>query len=429
MENDALRSGLIFKLKPRDLERVRSPPVVKFNVPAINKPSAIDPTRDVVRQSFLEIYRQTPVPKSAAVKRPDTAQTASSSATSGVPQVNRGKVTYGSQPNFDALEDDMQNGYDDYDAEQSTVVPSPRIDEPASSNYRGNNNEPAAVHVSVTKRSGSNGSSTEHRHNPNPVSTSPRLQVQRAVTPASVAQPQQRSVSAHPRGGFSRAQATDSLFLLAAAPRPQSAPRPTSTQSQSIPPVRSTVAVSGGSRGVTGKERGGAGASGRAAPATHAAPQHRLLSPQLNRETSRTTTVQAAPANAGAPVPKKRGKPSKQSVSDEIKPRPAKAARKPMGKPNSRGCNVDEGDGNSGASGSDAADSSSESQHAGDGVDSGSDDTSTDEERGTRTRGNKGSKSNGKVVTTRSGRESVPKKVIPLGIEQGKHLHKVVDAN
>jgi hypothetical protein len=100
-----------------------------------------------------------------------------------------------------------------------------------------------------------------------------------------------------------------------------------------------------------------------------------------------------------------------------------------MGKPNSRGRNVDEGDGNSGASGSDAADSSSESQHAGDGVDSGSDDTSTDEERGTRTRGNKGSKSNGKVVTTRSGRESVPKKVIPLGIEQGKHLHKVVDAN
>ena len=61
---DALRSGAIFKIK--NLNVVRSPPIVKFNVPeekVETKPSAVNSHLKAVRDTFDNIYRATPVPR------------------------------------------------------------------------------------------------------------------------------------------------------------------------------------------------------------------------------------------------------------------------------------------------------------------------------------------------------------------------------
>ena len=80
MENDVLRSGAIFKLTNKDLERVRSPPLVKFNIPK-ERSSEKPAPKDQVRETFLEIYRQTPVPQMAGKRRISTSTTSNIGAT------------------------------------------------------------------------------------------------------------------------------------------------------------------------------------------------------------------------------------------------------------------------------------------------------------------------------------------------------------
>lgn len=62
--SDPLRTGAIFKL---DLNKVRSPPVVKFTVPDVPKSAvATQPSssakKDSIKDAFNEIYRRTPIP-------------------------------------------------------------------------------------------------------------------------------------------------------------------------------------------------------------------------------------------------------------------------------------------------------------------------------------------------------------------------------
>ena len=113
MENDVLRSGAIFKLTNKDLERVRSPPLVKFNIPK-ERSSEKPAPKDQVRETFLEIYRQTPVPQMAGNRRMLTSTTSNIHATDSLNQsykADYSSVTSSGQKKDDRMINSTLNSY------------------------------------------------------------------------------------------------------------------------------------------------------------------------------------------------------------------------------------------------------------------------------------------------------------------------------
>ena len=113
MENDVLRSGAIFKLTNKDLERVRSPPLVKFNIPK-ERSSEKPAPKDQVRETFLEIYRQTPVPQMAGKRRMSTSTTSNIDATDSLNKsykVDYSSVTSSGQKKDDRMSNSTINSY------------------------------------------------------------------------------------------------------------------------------------------------------------------------------------------------------------------------------------------------------------------------------------------------------------------------------